>query len=101
MKEYLDLHLIFNNDARRDIDAFSFEFAQTPQQPASPVNFQSKTNIYICLNYFLKARTIFTFAKNFFLKARVAPPEHDERPDRGYCQKVPQSVCAVAYDRYS
>ena len=40
------------------------------------------------------------FAKIYFLKARVAP-EHDERPDRGYCQKVPQSVCAVAYDRWS
>jgi len=25
---------------------------------------------------------------------------YDERPDRGFCQKVPQSVCAVAYDRY-
>jgi len=56
----------------RDVDAYSFEFAQTPEQPASP--------------------------------AQVAPtrqPEHDERPDRGYCQKVPQSVCAVAYDSSS
>jgi len=26
--------------------------------------------------------------------------DNDERPDRGFCQKVPQSVCAVAYDRY-
>ena len=26
--------------------------------------------------------------------------EHDERPDKGYCQKIPQGVCAVAYDRY-
>merc|ERR1712107_82120 len=52
----------------RDVDAFSFEFAQTPQQPASvaPVT--------------------------------RAPVVHDERPDRGYCKKVPISVCAVAYD---
>jgi len=55
----------------RDVDAFSFEFAQTPQQPASvaPVT--------------------------------RAPVVHDERPDRGYCKKVPISVCAVAYDSSS
>merc|ERR1719219_2930706 len=42
----------------RDVDAFSFEFAQTPEQPASvaPVT--------------------------------RAPVVHDERPDRGYCKKV-------------
>ena len=33
--------------ARRDVDAFSFEFAQTPAQPASPVTFQLPTLIYI------------------------------------------------------
>merc|ERR1712192_348468 len=54
----------------RDVDAFSFEFAQTPASPAQT--------------------------------SQAAPqPEHDERPDRGFCQKVPQSVCAVAYDSSS
>jgi len=50
----------------RDVDAFSFEFAQTPQKPATP-----------------------------------APVMHDERPDRGWCKKVPLAVCAVAYDSSS
>jgi len=54
----------------RDVDAFSFEFAQTAASPAQT--------------------------------SRAPPqPEHDERPDRGFCQKVPQSVCAVAYDSSS
>ena len=33
------------------------------------------------------------------LQVTRAPVVHDERPDRGYCKKVPISVCAVAYDR--
>ena len=30
---------------------------------------------------------------------KKAPVMHDERPDRGWCKKVPLAVCAVAYDR--
>jgi len=29
-----------------------------------------------------------------------APLDHDERPDKGWCEKIPAGVCAVAYDSH-
>jgi len=60
----------------RDVYAFSFEF-----QPASPSQTVSLPPPHRTSN-----ETSTTYG------------EHDERPDKGYCQKIPQGVCAVAYD---
>jgi len=60
----------------RDVDAYSFDL----QRIASPAN------------------TVSVPPPHQHEEHGNTPDENDERPDKGFCQKVPQGVCAVAYD---
>jgi len=62
----------------RDVDAYSFDLSR----PASPSQTVSLPPPHQHDNQ----------QRNSFDEA------HDERPDKGFCQRVPQGVCAVAYD---
>ena len=49
--------------------------------------------------HLLKANTVSVPPPHQHEEHGNTPDENDERPDKGFCQKVPQGVCAVAYDR--